>query len=62
MFDKQLFGYDKNQVENQIHEMSEKMDLQKRDLDYLRDENCKLKKQIKEKKESKKHKEKEHQD
>ena len=55
MFDTQLFGYDKNQVESQINEMTEKMDVQQRDLDYLRDENGKLKQQIKERKANKKH-------
>ena len=32
MFDKQFFGYDKNQVEEQINSMNEKIEVQKRIL------------------------------
>ena len=46
MFDKQFFGYDKNQVEEQINSMNEKIEVQKKDLEYLREENGKLKKKI----------------
>ncbi len=54
MFDKQFFGYDKNQVEEQINSMNEKIEVQRKDLEYLREENGKLKKKIKTKQ---KHKE-----
>jgi len=53
MFDKQLFGYDKDQVELEISSLGNKIICQEKDIEYLRNENGKLKKQIKNSKKSK---------
>lgn len=49
MFDLKFFGYDRNQVEDEISQMTEKIEGQQRDLDYLREENKKLKNKMKQK-------------
>jgi len=46
MFDKRLLGYDVEQVDNEISSMSAKLEIQQKDLDYLRNENLKLKQKI----------------
>ena len=43
MFDTMLFGYNKQQVEDKIHSLYLKINKQQQDLDYLRNENKKLK-------------------
>ena len=50
MFDLRLFGYDRNQVNAEMSNALEKIRGQQKDLDYLRDENIKLKKKMKQKK------------
>ena len=47
MFETRLFGYDRNQVEEEISSLGSKIEGQQRDIDYLRRENLKLKKKIK---------------
>ena len=46
MFNSRLFGYDKRQVDVEINEMSEKLMVQQLDIEYLRNENVKLKSQL----------------
>lgn len=43
MFDKRLFGYDTSQVDETINRLCEKIEIQQRDIDYLRAEKLKLK-------------------
>lgn len=46
MFDKKLFGYDKDQVDRTIERMCEKIKCQQKDIDFLRNEKVKLKEKL----------------
>jgi len=46
MFDTKLFGYDKDQVREKFDLLYEKIDIQQRDIDYLRIENDRLNKKL----------------
>ena len=47
MFTKKLFGYDTQEVNSKIHAMTQKNKGQQKDLNYLRNENNKLKNKLK---------------
>jgi len=46
MFNKKLFGYDKEQVDEKFKELSSKILAQQKDIDYLRNEKLKLKNKL----------------
>ena len=54
MFNFKLFGYNRNQVDEFVGSLSEKINTQQRDLDYLRHENERLKNRLKQTKKSNK--------
>lgn len=46
MFDVKLFGYDKSQVDETLENLNNKINCQQSDINYLRNENIKLQKII----------------
>ena len=47
MFNVKLFGYDRDEVEETLELLNQKIDCQQGDIDYLRKENKKLRGKIK---------------